>query len=362
MNKKAGTIFLAFLLNIFSLPLYCQPKSDQFIVFQDVSEKSCLDSVFTLNVSASSGLTVSLSIESGPARLSGSQLRLIPIDFTSGLAPATIIIRASQAGNNNYNPATDVFQSITIKKPSFQLLQNFNFFKSADTALCMGKNGLIELNTIQGFNFKIRKLSNGLTNYSPLEIINAGAKDTGRYNITAYEGVCKLMETNFKINVYNTTINGILPDTIDQKLIPYSLLFTPTGGNFTINGISNKSSELSDTTEGLYHIYYEFTSNNGCSSFFKKSIYVKKYPPDVPVFIYNAVTPNGDGKNDTFMIDGSANYGKKQVVISDSWGNLMYKTNDYKNEWPFKDEKAGEYFYSLKVNGRNYTGTFLIIR
>jgi len=60
----------------------------------------------TLTASSSSGLPVSLSIISGPGSLSGNTL--------SYTGTGTVVVRASQSGNTNYNAASSVDSSITV--------------------------------------------------------------------------------------------------------------------------------------------------------------------------------------------------------------------------------------------------------
>jgi gliding motility-associated-like protein len=60
----------------------------------------------------------------------------------------------------------------------------------------------------------------------------------------------------------------------------------------------------------------------------------------------NVITPNGDGKNDTF------NVGAKLEVLEiyNRWGQAMLKTNTYQNDWG-KDIPVGTYYYYLKTTG-----------
>lgn len=63
-----------------------------------------------LTASASSGLTVSLSVISGPGSLTGNQLTVS--------APGTILVRATQTGNSTYAAATPADQYILVTKRS----------------------------------------------------------------------------------------------------------------------------------------------------------------------------------------------------------------------------------------------------
>ncbi|MBL9135953.1 MAG: carboxypeptidase regulatory-like domain-containing protein, partial [Verrucomicrobiales bacterium] len=63
---------------------------------------------FQLTATASSGLPVTFSVDSGPGNVDGNRLTIA--------GAGTIVIRASQAGNNIYHPANPVTQSLVVKK------------------------------------------------------------------------------------------------------------------------------------------------------------------------------------------------------------------------------------------------------
>ncbi|MEM7513340.1 MAG: PA14 domain-containing protein, partial [Bacteroidota bacterium] len=73
-------------------------KKDQTINFAAIPDKQVGDAAFNLTASASSGLGVTFSIESGPATVSG---RKVSLTGKTG----TVRIKASQAGNVNWKPA-----------------------------------------------------------------------------------------------------------------------------------------------------------------------------------------------------------------------------------------------------------------
>lgn len=47
------------------------------------------------------------------------------------------------------------------------------------------------------------------------------------------------------------------------------------------------------------------------------------------VFVYNAVSPNNDGKNDFFKIDGIQNHPNNKVTIYNRWGAKVFETTNY---------------------------------
>ncbi|HEY3322789.1 MAG TPA: PQQ-binding-like beta-propeller repeat protein, partial [Planctomycetota bacterium] len=93
--------------NGFLLPLDASSgRGLQSIAFTPLADKLPNDPPFTLNCTVSSGLPVSFSIVSGPATISGNT-----VTITGG---GTVTVRASQAGNANYNAALDVDQSFNV--------------------------------------------------------------------------------------------------------------------------------------------------------------------------------------------------------------------------------------------------------
>jgi len=83
-------------------------KGNQTITFGALSNKTYGNSSFSVSATASSGLTVSFSIASGPATISGNTVTIT--------GAGTVIVRANQTGNDNYNAATPVDQSFTVSK------------------------------------------------------------------------------------------------------------------------------------------------------------------------------------------------------------------------------------------------------
>lgn len=88
-------------------------KLNQTINFGALPAKEVGDADFNLSATASSGLTVSYS-SSNPAvaTVSGNTVHIVAAGSTT--------ITASQAGDNNYNPATTVDQELVVTNPNLQ--------------------------------------------------------------------------------------------------------------------------------------------------------------------------------------------------------------------------------------------------
>ncbi|MDM1348847.1 gliding motility-associated C-terminal domain-containing protein [Myroides marinus] len=78
------------------------------------------------------------------------------------------------------------------------------------------------------------------------------------------------------------------------------------------------------------------------------------------VVIYNAVSPNGDGKNDYFIIDNITRYPNNKVQIFNRWGAKVYETSNYdSNGNVFKGYSEGS--GTVNKNAKLPTGTYYYV-
>ena len=90
---------------------------------------------------------------------------------------------------------------------------------------------------------------------------------------------------------------------------------------------------------------------------------------DGPCFAPNVITPNGDGMNDMFKIPCVANQTNSNLQIFNRWGDLVYETNNYENNWEGTHNgnplPNGTYFYILNPSSREASsmkGYFTLVR
>lgn len=101
-----GTAFLAHNLAAPSAPGFRGERRNQAVVFPFITARTWGEDPVLLAASASSGLPVGFSVVSGPATLDGNRLA-----FTG---TGTVGIRASQPGNEDFNPSRPVIRRFVV--------------------------------------------------------------------------------------------------------------------------------------------------------------------------------------------------------------------------------------------------------
>lgn len=71
-----------------------------------------------------------------------------------------------------------------------------------------------------------------------------------------------------------------------------------------------------------------------------------------PLTFFNAFSPDGDGRNDKWIIRNLDLYPDNELTIFNRWGDEVFKTKAYSSEkaWDGSNLGAGTYFYVLHVN------------
>ncbi|MEM6320709.1 MAG: gliding motility-associated C-terminal domain-containing protein [Bacteroidota bacterium] len=89
---------------------------------------------------------------------------------------------------------------------------------------------------------------------------------------------------------------------------------------------------------------------------------------DRELVIYTGISPNGDGVNDTFVIEGIENYPNNSIQIFNRWGNMIFRQQGYKNEWngTWDNESSllpdGTYFYLFDTGEGEVLSGFVEVR
>jgi gliding motility-associated-like protein len=76
---------------------------------------------------------------------------------------------------------------------------------------------------------------------------------------------------------------------------------------------------------------------------------IETEPADEGLFFVNAMSPNGDGKNEYFIVKGLDKYPNANLYVFNRWGSMVYQAKDYHNDWNGSGLSEGIYYYKLEV-------------
>jgi gliding motility-associated-like protein len=174
----------------------------------------------------------------------------------------------------------------------------------------------------------------------------------GIYSVTATSGACVVIDT-FKVT--QEVVLRLPPDTTLCR--GASLVLQPLASfNKPIEwSDGSSSSKLEVTDSGLYWIRSRSPSCRQSDSIWVNVV-------DCSISIPNIFTPNNDGINDTFFINGIGETAWRLEVYN-RWGRRVYTSEAYHNDWKGEELPTGIYYYLLSSSAfsKHYKGWVTIL-
>ncbi|MEQ9008214.1 MAG: Ig-like domain-containing protein, partial [Ekhidna sp.] len=156
----------------------------------------------------------------------------------------------------------------------------------------------------------------------------------------------------------------------DNLQLSTTLEKRPIGGTATISQDGTITYFSNANFRGVDSLTYivEDSGNPSLTAFGKMIIRVD----DIPFTIYQTISPNGDGMNDYWHIEGIDYYPNNTVSLFDRYNNLVFEINGYNNEdkvWTGNSNKGsnstlpeGTYFYRINAGEGGTFGGFVVLR
>ena len=202
-----------------------------------------------------------------------------------------------------------------------------------------------------------------------------GTTDTINITPTIVGTTCYL----FQVNGACIAIDTICITTVPMPMVSAGTDITiPQGNNTTLNGTGggtyswSPSTGLSDSTiadpvatpDSTTTYIVTVTLANGCTA--SDTVIVNILPT---IKFPNGITPNGDGKNDLWIIDYIEEYPDNVVEIYNRWGELLFHADGYQQDWDGtyngKELPIGSYYYIIDLHTdsiKPFTGPITILR
>lgn len=137
-------------------------------------------------------------------------------------------------------------------------------------------------------------------------------------------------------------------------------ILTTTSGGVTpykyLWNVGDTSANLYGRSNGNYTI--TVSDSAGCTAEKLFTINFQRADCEQKVFVPQGFSPDGDGVNDAFVIEGILNHPDNHLRIYNRWGSVVYEKYGYKNDWQGTQEEGT----SLgSDDGRLPTGTYYFI-
>jgi gliding motility-associated-like protein len=120
-----------------------------------------------------------------------------------------------------------------------------------------------------------------------------------------------------------------------------------TGWNWDL-GFSQIRNEVSPSyvypETGEVEVVLVVTDQAGCTDTVTRSFIIEK---PAGWFIPTLFTPGRDTKNDTFIIQDLETYPGTSLKIVNRWGEEVFESGDYRNDWKAEGLREGVYFYTV---------------
>ncbi len=323
------------------------------IVVSDNDSTICLGSDFTMTASGGSSYSWT-----GPNGFTGNG-SVQSFSNASGFSDGLYVVNVMDA---NGCAGVDSIQIQILPLPVLNLSTS-----GGSTTYCMNASATLSASGADAYNWSG---PNGFTNVgSNVSIFNMTEVSEGYYIVTGTDSEGCISSDSIYLSVaMHPTANAPLDTTICPGTTfiltgngGSSYVWTGPGGFYSEDQNALVSNNMSFTESGEYVLL--LIDENGCSG--SDTTHVEVANGKDCLFIPNLITPNFDGLNDTWEISGIENYPNAEVQIFNRWGNLIYSSSPYNNDWDGmvnegatiegKDGKVpvGTYFYIVQLNEDN---------
>lgn len=176
------------------------------------------------------------------------------------------------------------------------------------------------------------------------------------YASAAFNAQCGRRSDTFNINVLPPLIAAAANDTFITTGSDARLYTTGAGDFFlwqpeTLVDCPTCPATLSRPQETTNYVV-TIENIDGCIVVDTMTVFVRDNVADF-LFIPNVLTPNSDGKNDTWFIRNIEIFPRNKVIILNRWGDRVFASEFYNNDWDGSFAggllPAGTYYYIIDL-------------
>ncbi len=339
-----------------------------FYCTQSNVEATCVSDAAELHVEMTEGVTVNLVTVD--ANCYGSEDGFISVEVESGVEPFEFLWSNGETGNNLNNVPVGEY-TLTIKDANF-CVSVFDAFIHSPSELEL--NPVVEsgLCPDDEFGSVVLNVSGGVAPYTYLwsddskqNSINGLLENSCQVTVTD-ANACQKSET---IDIVKSEMFNVEPEVITASCPDLSdgCIHVSVTGGVEPYEYSWSNGERDTIIENLRAGDYtlNLTDFYGCQ-YTKHIALGTKY--EVCLAPASVLTPNGDGRNDTWVVKFIELYPEAEIYIYSRTGAQVYYSSNYQSDWDGTDNgkplPIGSYMYfiDLKDNSDPMRGFLDIIR
>ncbi len=150
---------------------------------------------------------------------------------------------------------------------------------------------------------------------------------------------------------------------VTENVLDFTIAISqqPQFGQATVSDAGRVAYTVKPGVFGQDEFAYTICSSNCptlCDSAFVQ-VFIEEDPNFEAPPRTNAITPNGDGLNETLIFDelliNPEQYPDNELIIFNRWGDIVYQIKNYNNQWDGTNEMGqnlpeGTYYYILRLN------------
>lgn len=256
-------------------------------------------------------------------------------------------------------PTSDLSGTLTWSISSGNTGDSFSI-DAATGEITVNRSELLDYETRKAFRLRV-KVSNGTTDdaFTVFVILENVMEDPGT-------PILSNRDANGEVRSYWPRLEGIA-EPLATVYIYMDGVKTPYTTETNVKG--EWSIKFDNNVAPGNHSFYIITENSlGISNpSAEVSANFILYPG--LVVANNILTPNGDGKNDLWVVQHlSTMYPKNEVIVYDKTGKVVYRQNNYQNDWDGTYNgtplNTGTYYYHINLGSdiKPVKGTITILR
>ncbi|WP_162054416.1 ice-binding family protein [Pontibacter pamirensis] len=316
------------------------------------SQSPCVGVTTTYSVTASAGIDSYVwEVPADWVIVSGQGTATIQVEATSAAGKVKVTARNSCGGSGAAELEITPSEGVPAAPAAVEGPANVCIGRSIVYRVASGSGGA-------AYKWSVPAGWTITTGQGTEEITVVTGEGAGAVAVVAISGCGSSQETSLQVNSVpiaapstifdrSTPCEGLVYE-VEVEAVAGATTYTwgvPTG--WTI--MSGQGTPRITVTPGESTGVISVTASNGSCSSDPISIVPNNDLAKPDVSFPNVFSPNNDGNNDTWIIQNLQNYPQHELVILNRWGNEVYKSKSYKNNWNGDNLSEGTYFYVARL-------------